>query len=736
MDCINLFRALSMFIPTLLLCMVSESVKAIQDTIPKRPKIGLVLSGGSAHGLAHIGVIKLIEELEIPIDYIAGTSMGSIVGAMKAMGYSASEIGDIAVNLNWQKIISNKIETSEVAPSEKQFHNIFPFSFVVSNRGVKLPIGAVDSHNLDALLTRLYSPAYAINDFDSLPIPFACNTTDIAKCENIELNSGSLSHALRRSMSIPSFFSPVREGEKLYVDGGVTNNFPVQQVKKMGADIIIGSYVGAQMKDADHLKTMTDILKQIGFFQSLQDFKNQQGSLDILIKPNVKMVSSFNFEMDDFFIDKGYEAANEYRAALIQLRDSFNLRPNSIQKLEAFDSIRIDNLDIIGLEKSSKDFISSKLDINLGDIASLDDLEENISLAYGTKSFEALKYSLHKDKNDKNTLRIVGNQVKKADLGITVNRFKSSGLSIILGLNLKDYIIDLADVHIHARLSEFPGIWGRFAKRATGSFSNFVFGLDSKAEMRFAPLYWEGSKREENNVIDVFGKAFILYEFNRKWSFVLRYNAQYQKFGNRIKSKGSPYEYNAMFYGTESELEYNSFDNIVLPSRGIQFRARVDWINYLKYNFINNDSLTTKLKNQFSFQVNHRHAVPLGSNVNIIYNLAAKIDLSLVSTPTVIGGNFQNKDLTLPFIGLKPFSVYSSNYLYNNIELRLKLFKNFYLTPTFSYIASLEIENSIIGVGISTTYLSPLGPITLSLGSDIDNWELVPNLTIGQRFIY
>lgn len=724
-----------LFSLTFLTLFSTTSIKAMNDTIPERPKIGLVLSGGSAHGLAHIGVIKLLEELEIPIDYIAGTSMGSIVGAMKAMGYSADEIRDIAVNLNWKKIISNKIEANEVAPSEKQFHNIFPFSFIVSNRGVKLPIGAVDSHNLDALLTRLYSPAYAINDFDSLPIPFACNTTDIAKCQNIELNSGSLSHALRRSMSIPSFFSPVREGEKLYVDGGVTNNFPVQQVKKMGADIIIGSYVGAQMKDADNLRSMTDILKQIGFFQSIQDFKDQQGSLDILIQPDVKMVSSFNFEEDDFFIDKGYETATKYREALIHLRDSFNLSSYELEKLESFDSIRIDNIDIVGLEESSKDYIGSKVGILPGELLALDDLEENISQAYGTKSFEALKYSLHKNGKNENTLRIVGNQVKKANLGVTLNRFKSTGLSVILGLNLKDYLINLADVHIHARLSEFPGVWGRFAKRGTGLFSNFIVGLDSKAEIRFAPFYWKGLKEEENNVIDAFGKAFILYEFNRKWSYALRYKAQYQKFGNRIKSKKSDYEYNATFYGMESELEYNSFDNIVLPSRGMQFRARVDWVNYSKYNFAN-DTLSSRQNNQLSLLLNQRHAIPLGANANLIYNLVGKIDLAFLSVPTVIGGNFQNKDQTLPFIGLRPFGIYSSNHIYNNIELRLKLHKNFYLTPTMSYIVSLEIDNPIMGVGLSTTYVSPIGPITFSLGSDINNWELIPNLTIGQRFIY
>ena len=211
-----------------------------------RPKVGLVLSGGGAKGAAHIGVLKYIEEAGIPIDYIAGTSMGSIVGGMYALGYSSDEILSIISSVDWDRLISNNVDRREISYENKLKNSpqviTIPFSFGSNTEGLKtmsfknsLPTGIVSGDNLINLFNSLSVGYSDPIDFNELPIPFICVATNMMNGEAEVLNKGVFSKALRASMAIPILFDPIKIDQTLYVDGGLVNNFPAEQCRAMGA---------------------------------------------------------------------------------------------------------------------------------------------------------------------------------------------------------------------------------------------------------------------------------------------------------------------------------------------------------------------------------------------------------------------------------------------------------------------------------------------------------------------
>ena len=245
-----------------------------QDTtsVKSRPKIGLVLSGGGAKGAAHIGVLKYIEEAGIPIDYIAGTSMGSIVGGLYALGYSSDEILEFISSVDWNRLISNKVDRREISFSSKSESSTqlvrIPFSFGKENEDFQaqsfknsLPTGIVSGDNLINLFNSLSVGYSDPVDFNELPIPFICIATNIINGEADVLNKGIFTKSLRASMAIPILFDPIKINGTLYADGGLVSNFPAEQCRAMGADYIIGVSMSPGLEN--NPQKLTSIFSQI-----------------------------------------------------------------------------------------------------------------------------------------------------------------------------------------------------------------------------------------------------------------------------------------------------------------------------------------------------------------------------------------------------------------------------------------------------------------------------------------
>ena len=249
-------KALLLFLS---LCFLQLAVA--QDSIKKnRPKIGLILSGGGAKGFAHIGVLKVLEQAGVKIDYIGGTSMGAVVGGLYASGYNATQIDSIFKNTNFDELLQDYIPRSSKSFFEKRNDEMYALALPVNKFKVGIPIALSKGMYNYNLLAKLTHKVRHIRDFNQLPIPFLCIATDIEKGEPVILDKGYLAQAMMASSAFPSLFSPVVIDGKLLIDGGVVNNYPVDEVRKMGADIIIGVDVQDDLKDRKGLTDATRIL--------------------------------------------------------------------------------------------------------------------------------------------------------------------------------------------------------------------------------------------------------------------------------------------------------------------------------------------------------------------------------------------------------------------------------------------------------------------------------------------
>ncbi len=211
----------------------------------ERPKIGLALSGGGAKGFAHVGVIKVLEEIGLPIDFITGTSMGSIIGGLYAIGYSVGELEELVTATDWNDLFRDRVRRRDLAIESKMLDGRYMLSLPLNGLAPGLPTGLIAGQKISKLFERLTLPYHDVSDFRQFPIPFACVATDIVTGEVVVLDHGYLPEAMRASMSIPSVFTPVEIDDHLLVDGMLVRNFPVEEVRALGADIIIGVDVGA-----------------------------------------------------------------------------------------------------------------------------------------------------------------------------------------------------------------------------------------------------------------------------------------------------------------------------------------------------------------------------------------------------------------------------------------------------------------------------------------------------------
>ena len=308
-----------------------------QDTtsVKPRPKVGLVLSGGGAKGAAHIGVIKYIQEAGIPIDYVAGTSMGSIIGGLYALGYTPQEILDIISAVDWDRLISNKVDRKKIsytAKSENRTQIVtIPFSVgtdseELQSRSFKnsLPTGIVSGDNIINLFNSLSVGYSDPVDFNDMPIPFLCIATNLIDGEADVLNKGIFAKSIRASMAIPILFDPVKIDGALYTDGGLVDNFPAEQCRAMGADYIIGVSMSAGLEsDPDKLSSVISQVKQLKTIITDKDFENYHKMCDIFISPDLKGVGMLNFDTESVarITDSGYEAAAKQEANFKALKE-------------------------------------------------------------------------------------------------------------------------------------------------------------------------------------------------------------------------------------------------------------------------------------------------------------------------------------------------------------------------------------------------------------------------------
>ncbi len=373
-----------------------------------RPKVGLALAGGGALGFAHLGVLKVIDSLDIPIDYVSGTSMGGLMGGLYSMGYEVDSMIAIIKSIDWTNIFSDRIPREDQPYFEKLKEGKYGLILDLDGITPKLPSGLIAGQKIQSLFLSLTYPYESMNNFDSLAIPFRCVAADLITGREIVLKDGSLAEALRATMSIPSAFTPVERGDMLLIDGGVINNFPVDVVKEMGSDITIGLNLSTGEKTRESLQTLIDIMDRTADLPRLARLNENIDMADIYIESDVSNHSFADFSEQNIWevYKRGYEAARQNIDKLVELKKklaeysaSSNLNERHETNHRRRENYKTDppiihSVKIFGNESFEFNFIYNNLGIETGSVFNPKEVAEKISRFYGLGYFRSISYKL------------------------------------------------------------------------------------------------------------------------------------------------------------------------------------------------------------------------------------------------------------------------------------------------------------------------------------------------------
>ena len=403
----------------------------------ERPKIGLVLSGGGARGLAHVGILSLIDSLNIPIDFVVGTSMGGIAGALYAIGYSGEEIEELAIRNDWLELFSDVPPRDMLPYLEKKDDGKFQLEFDMVDFRPVPPSGLIRGQKISLLFSKLTYAYEHISDFDQLPIPYRCVVVDLITGEEIVLKSGSLAKAMRSTMSIPSIFTPVDWGDYMLIDGGLLNNLPTDVAVEMGADYIIAVNVGRPKRQRHELKTVLDILEQsISIPEYIREEENAPLA-DILIAPQLEGLSPADFSNKNIeeIVRRGKISAYANLDKLIELKN--NLTTNGFESMTSSpdSSTLIHGVTIGGNTSLPFTYIYNLLNIKPGDKFDPDSVEYHVSEMYKTGYFEKIDYEVQPV--ELNFVRLffrIKEQKKPVIHGVTISGNKNLSFGFIYSL--------------------------------------------------------------------------------------------------------------------------------------------------------------------------------------------------------------------------------------------------------------------------------------------------------------
>lgn len=455
-----------------------------------RPKIGLVLSGGGAKGLAHIGIINAMEDAGLYPDYITGTSMGSIVGGLYAIGYSAADVDSIARVMDWDRLLTNEIPLNLVAFEEKRFYGRYIMELPFVGGKLELPRGFIEGQALTLKMSNITRPAHHISDFNEFPIPFACIGANVENGEADIFNSGLLPETLRASMAIPTIFTPMEIDSSMYVDGGLVRNFPVQEVIDMGADIVIGVSVGTGLQPKEDLKSMVSVMDQVTSFAGAHDTEEQKKLVDIMIEPDLEGFSSSSFSNAEGILALGYKTGKEYFPVFKQLADSLNKlgfkqQPKLSAKNPSYYSFQ--NIRIEGNSRVPDELIKGKIRFEPGKEFTINELEDRISLLYGTLYFDKIVYSINPVTS---TLTIKVRESQRASIKMAMHYDTENKAGVNMNYTLRNFLMPGSRL-----IGEFDLAQNPFASlsyfKYIGKYQNFAMIIDADWIRAEVPSFWD-----------------------------------------------------------------------------------------------------------------------------------------------------------------------------------------------------------------------------------------------------
>ena len=744
-----------------------EKIKRKLDsirTVRHRPTVALVLSGGGAKGAAHVGVIKYLESIGMPVDVVMGTSMGGLVGGIYALGYEAEQLDSIIRGIDWDMALSDKVPRDYLSYSaikyKEKYVLSFPFLYdkkdymrkiesdqqytrrvddihfgageadatnmVKDNLLGSLPSGMVYGQNVNNIFSSLSVGYQDETDFYDLPIPFLCVATDLVSGTAKIWTEGKLNTALRSTMSIPGLFAPVRVDGMVLVDGGMRNNYPTDLAKKVGADIVIGVNLSEGYKNYNEINNLADIINTGIDMLGRTSFESNIDIPDVNIKPDLHEFNMLSFDdrSIDTIINRGYQAALTVAAKLDSIKAVVG-SDRTVFHNDPADDIRlrkvlVSGVEIAGVDDKESLYLMNKIKVGAGSRMGNAEIEDAVATIFGTNAFDYVNYELLGDE-EPYRLRFNCKRGPICQLGLG-GRFDTEEIvSVLVNLGVGVHKIQGSSLDFTGKVGTNPNASLTYSYISPKGMSfNVMAGVRYTDRNTFSI----GDNRFRINFLDVRQEIFLS---NIKWStFFLKtgfrndyYNVNSvmaeQAFGDYDVNQLSN-DYVTFFFNARKD----SFDNAYIPTKGKSFGLSYDWVfggGPQKFNNFHAFTLDAKQVvggDRFAF-------IP---SVNIRYLLGDEVPVPFTNT---IGGSMAGRylDQQIPFIGINNAAAMQKILGVARADWRVKLLKNNYLTAIANYALSCDeisafknLDEDVagyLGCGLQYTYNSIVGPLSLNV---------------------
>jgi len=707
----------------LTLLLFSIGLLSIQSLGQDRPKVGLVLSGGGAAGLAHIGVIRVIEEAGIPIDYIGGTSMGSIVGALFALGYSADEMEALLKGKDWTMLLSDKIPREDLTFEAKKEMEKFFIDFPLTRKGIQLPSGLVVGHNIMNMLAGITWSAYDKKSFLDFHIPFLCIGADIVTGEEVVMTSGVLHDALRASMAIPTAFTAIEIDNKLMIDGGYLNNFPADHVKLMGADIIIGVDVQRNLRTKSELNSMVAIIMQASALVREEANARNRELCDILIRPITEGASTLSFGMVDQIVRNGETTAREMWEPLKALGD--NLRrlygDEACDKpsVKQVDSLYIRERSITGLEKISQEYLWSKIDLPFPAWLKPEDITKGLERAYGTNYFNQISYKLEPT-IDGAHLIIRADEKKDENAIIGLHFDNLFNASLMLNTSVRNLWKKGDRLSLDLTLGENPHLGASYFF-LTHKRQNY--GIKTEYNRLQAYGYANGNRVQSYVYHNVFLDFILKTTFKDVFAVSTGIQGEFASVAPSIALFDIS-AFNSRMLNYYVSFKKDNYNQVPYPTKGEKVEIDIKLVNnftdeghYPGMVFHYRHQSALALTPKFTFQPGISAGFAVGDSIPYPYK-------------SYVGGLGYYHQAVFPFVGMNYMEraanhavILRSDFQYNIKGNHYMLWRN-NIAQSFDHFEQLwDLSNLIFGTGITYGFASPIGPIEATLMISNNTWK-------------
>ncbi len=703
-----------------------EGVSEIhKDTIDKDIKVGLVLSGGGAKGLAHIGALKIIEKSGVRIDYIGGTSMGAIVGSLYASGYTATELDSIFRSVDFDRLIQDDLPRNAKTFYEREDAEKYALTLPFDNFKIGLPQGLSKGQNFYNEFSRLSAHVSHVKDFNQLPIPFFCISTNIETGEQVLLDKGYLPEAVSASGALPSIFSPIELNEVLMTDGGVTNNYPVKEIRDKGAEIVIGIDVQDSLMPKNQLNSVTNIMLQISNFRTINAMKSKMKETDIYIKPSITDFSLISFDQADKIIKNGEKAAEANYDKLKAIAKRQILASRKVIVPKNSDTLKISGVSISGNQRYTRSYIKGKLKLKKPKTTTYTKLYEGINNLSATANFDRVSHRLKKNskgtelilnvKESKNTM-LLRLALHYNDLYKTAALVNFTKKSFLFNNDVLSFDIALGD-NIRYDFNYYIDKGYYWSIGLKNSFNHFDKNV--AYELVRNDFILPDIEINQINLDFLDFKTQFYMETLLHQTFSLGIGAEHRRFRLISETIGEDEDQlpravfdNSDYWSTLAYLRFDNYNNKYFPSSGFYFDGTTNY--YLFDNNINSEG-----SNFVIAKADFGHAFKITNRISSTLELSAGArfgEKNLRSLNFFIGG-FGAKTLNqnVSFYGYDFLTIVGDSYIKTSATLNYEILKKNHLNFTANYanvgnqlfengnwLESPEYSGYALGYGLET----------------------------------